>query len=146
MTRTNPPTTEPRWKTIDHTADLRVEVCGDDLSELFLNAATALTELLGVGSTGLGEHDVEISLESPGLEELMVDWLREILFYRQARGWILAQASIEQLSDNALKARACFGLRREGEEPDFEIKAVTYHGLSVDKSDRGYCAKILFDI
>ncbi len=76
----------------------------------------------------------------------MVDWLREILFYNQARGWILVRPAIEELSDTALKGRLFFGIRPDEKQPDMEIKAVTYHGLSVEKDDRGYCAKILFDI
>jgi SHS2 domain-containing protein len=145
-TRTNPPTTEPAWRVIDHTADIRVEVCGSDLEQLFLNAAQALNEILGAGEPVGADHDIEISLESPGLDELLVDWLREILFYNQTRGWVFVQAHVEHLSDTSFRANASFGLRREEDEPEFEIKAVTYHGLTVEKSDCGYCAKILFDI
>ena len=140
------PKSEKSWKLIDHTADIRLEVCGTDLQALFVNAAAALTEILGSGEAAPAEEDVEVDLESPGLDELMVDWLREILFYNQVRGWILAQSAIKELSDTALKARLSFVLRASEVQPEIEIKAVTYHGLSVEKSHRGYCAKILFDI
>jgi SHS2 domain-containing protein len=140
------PRNERRWRLIDHTADMRVEVCGSDLQELFANAAAALTELLGTGSEIRIEKEMDVTLESPGLEELMVDWLREILYYNQVSGWILAQISLEQLSHTTLKARLSFGVRRDEEPPDTEIKAVTYHGISVEKTDLGYCSRILFDI
>lgn len=145
-TRMNPRKTEPPWRIVDHTADIRVEVCGTDPPELFLNAARALTELLGSEPAPSAEHELELFLDAAGVDELMVDWLREILFYNQARGWIFARAAIQRLSDTTLTARLFFGNRQEGDEPDFEIKAVTYHGLTVEKTDAGYCAKILFDI
>ena len=140
------PKTEPLWKIIDHTADIRVEVYGNDLKQLFVNAAVALTKLLRVRAPAAAEQQVDISLESTALDELLVDWLREILFYHQARGWILVKASIDQLSETSLQAAVLFGVRSSEQEPDFEIKAVTYHGLSVEKNDRGYRAKILFDV
>ncbi len=142
----NSPRIEKSWKLIDHTADLRVEVCGTDLQELFVNAAAALTEILGAGPDLAAEKDLDVLLESGSIDELMVDWLREILFSNQVRGWILVQSTIEELSGTTLKARLSCRVRPDGEQPDIEIKAVTYHGLSVQKTDQGYCAKILFDI
>lgn len=137
---------EKRWKIIDHTADIRVEVCGTDLPNLFLNAAAALTEILGPQLDVPATEEVDVCLESPGLDELMVDWLREILFYNQARGWILVQSALDAFSDTGMRARLSFGVRPDELQPEIEIKAVTYHGLSVEKTDQGFCAKILFDI
>jgi SHS2 domain-containing protein len=145
-TMTNSPKSEKRWKLIDHTADIRLEVWGADLKELFVNAATALTEMLGAATDTPTQEHVDVGLESAGLDELIVDWLREILFYNQVRGRFLVQCTIEELSDTDLRARLTFGVRPDEEQPDIEIKAVTYHGLAVDKSDEGYCARILFDM
>jgi SHS2 domain-containing protein len=143
MTRT-PRKADRRWKLLEHTADLRIEVCGDDTRELFLNAAQALTELLGRPRDMAPETNLEVTLDSPGPEELLVDWLRELFFYNDTRGMVLDRAEFLEFSDTSLRARLFMGRRTE--EPEVDIKGVTYHGISVEKSDQGYCARVVFDI
>ncbi|MGC8605547.1 MAG: archease, partial [Desulfomonilaceae bacterium] len=36
----------PKWKLLDHPADLRIEVYGENVENLFINAGLAVTYLL----------------------------------------------------------------------------------------------------
>jgi len=134
------------WTLLDHTADVRMAVHGSSLEELFLNAARGFTSLLTRESRGLPDTDLKLSLEADSIEELLVDWLRELLFYHETRGFILVSADIEELSDTTLRANLAGRTRGPKEEPEIEIKAVTYHQLSVHKNDTGYDVTIVFDI
>jgi SHS2 domain-containing protein len=134
------------WTLLDHTADVRMAVHGSSRRELFLNAARGFTSLLTRESRGLPDTDLEFSLEADNIEELFVDWLRELLFHHETRGFILVSADIEELSDTSLKAKLAGRTRGSDEEPEIEIKAVTYHGLSIQKSHTGYAVTIVFDI
>ncbi|MBI5568607.1 MAG: archease [Desulfomonile tiedjei] len=138
--------TEKGWRFLDHIADIRMEASGRDLTELFLHAAEGLTELLGAGEHLAAEKEVELALEAGSAEELLVDWLREIHFANTTRGLVLARAHIQQISDTSLKARLLFAVRPPEEAPDIDIKGVTYHGLVVEKTDRRYLARVIFDI
>jgi SHS2 domain-containing protein len=134
------------WTLLDHTADIRMAVHGSSVGELFLNAARGFTSLLKREFRGLTDTDLEFRLEADNIEELLVDWLRELLFYHETRGFILVSADIEELSDTTLRAKLAGRTRGPEEEPEIEIKAVTYHGLSVHKNDAGYDVTIVFDI
>ncbi len=134
------------WTLLDHTADIRMAVHGSSVGELFLNAARGFTSLLTRESRGLPDTDLEFRLEADNIEELLVDWLRELLFHHETRGFILVSADIEELSDTTLRAKLAGRTRGPEEEPEIEIKAVTYHRISIHKNDTGYDVTIVFDI
>ncbi len=141
------PKGNPGWRLVDHTADLRIEVSGTTLDELFANAALALTSQLTVTVFDVFDEALTVSVEGDDYEELLVNWLREILFLNQARGFVLARLGTLELAENRI--RAVLEGRRivpDEEKPSLEIKGVTYHGLSVEKTPRGYAALVIFDI
>ncbi len=141
-----PTKTDAGWTLLDHTADIRMAVHGSSLKELFLNVARGLTNLLAPEIRGVTDTELELSLAADNVEELLVDWLRELLFHHQTRGFILVSVDIKELSETTLRAKLDGRTRGPEEEPEIEIKAVTYHGLSVQKNDSGYAVTIVFDI
>ncbi len=134
------------WKVLDHTADIMIEVRGPSLEELFLNAADAMTTVLVPCADVTEEMELEIALEADAAEELLVSWLREILYHIQTRGLVWVRGQIDDLSNTALKGKLYFGGIRPECEPEFEIKAVTYHGLSIQKQYGIYSTQVVFDI
>jgi SHS2 domain-containing protein len=141
------PKADAPWVFVDHTADIRIEARGKTIKELFVNAAAGLTALVSTESGGIPEIEMEIALDGNDYEQLLVDWLRELLFLNRARGFVLVRADVTQLAETGLVARLegrTAGPDEDG--PDGEIKAVTYHGLSIRKEGEGYSARILFDV
>lgn len=134
------------WRLIEHTADIRAEVTGSSLEELFVNAAYGLTSLLYAGPDVESETEIDLVLPGEEPEEILVDWLREILYRNRVEGLVFVGADVEESSAELFKVRAYFGSGPEGEAPEAEIKAVTYHGLTIAKNDSGLTARILFDI
>ncbi|MCL4538153.1 MAG: archease [Bacteroidetes bacterium] len=141
-----PTKTDPGWRLLEHTADIRMEVRGTSKEEFFLNAARGFTSLLVPEAGGLPDTDIELNLKADNIEELLVDWLRELLFRHETKGFILISADIAEVSATSLRANLAGRTRASEEEPEIEIKAVTYHGLSVQKNDAGYVVTIVFDI
>lgn len=123
-----------------------MEVRGKTLEGLFLNAADGLVNLLAPDPRAETDTELDVVLDSDNAENLLVDWLREILFYNQTRDFIPVQTEVVELSDKLLRAKLVGGVRLSEEEAVAEIKAVTYHGLSITKNDQGYVARIVFDI
>lgn len=140
------PTINGSWKLIEHTADIRAEVTGSSLEELFINAALGLTSLVYTGPKVHGEKEIDLVLQGEETEEVLVDWLREILYRNRAEGLVFVRADVEELTSQSLRVRAYFGTGLAEDVPEVEIKAVTYHGLTIEKSDSGFVARILFDI
>lgn len=139
----------PKWKLLDHTADVRIEVHGESLENLFLNAAQALTHLL-VGSPQHVEVTIQksLTLEGDSMDILLVDWLREILFYFSAEQFVCKDAVVRFENPNLIQAQLS-GFTTDFTDKDhdgLEIKGVTYHGLSLDETADGFVARVIFDI
>lgn len=142
---------DARWRTIEHTADLGLEVEAPTLEQLFVAGAHGLTGvLLGdeTGTTGGAAGRLtewrELAIEAPDREALLVDWLRELLYIQISEGLVFGTAEIGELQDDRLVARAGFG--RPGKPVERELKGVTYHDLEVSRRGDTWFARVVFDL
>jgi SHS2 domain-containing protein len=153
----------PHWRTVEHTADLAIEVEAPSLPELFLGGAHGLTGVLLGAESGAEVAPPpapaswrRLALEAPDREALLVDWLRELLFVQLSEGLVFAGAEIEELADTRLVARV--GFARAGGRAGAgagagraaavqrELKGVTYHDLTVRRRGGGWYARVVFDL
>ena len=63
----------------EHTADIGVRVYAQNIEELFENSAKALFSLITENKELLPNLEREITLEAENLEELLVNWLNELI-------------------------------------------------------------------
>jgi SHS2 domain-containing protein len=141
-----------RWRTIEHTADLGLEVEASTLEGLFIACAHGMTGVLMGSEGGAPDGGREatvwhtLDLRAPDIEALLVDWLRELLHIQTSEGLLFATAEFEALDEKGLVARA--GLAQP-ESPDVierELKGVTYHDLQVGRRNDSWFARIVFDL
>lgn len=135
------------YETIDHTADLGIIVKAPDINGLFSNAARAMTQLMVKGKLGEKRTVRDISLDAEDYPDLMVRWLGEILYLFAGDKLIVDSIEIKDLNPTQIKATlsvADFDPKRH--RVLREIKAVTYHGISVRKANDEWEARIIFDI
>jgi SHS2 domain-containing protein len=135
------------YEIIDHTADLGIIVKAPDVEGLFSNAAMAMTELMVKGDLGKKKTLRETSLHAQDYPDLMVRWLGEVLYLFDGEGLIVDRIEFKALSATRLEARlsmADFSPQRH--RILREIKAVTYHGISVEIKDDLWEARVIFDI
>lgn len=133
----------------DHTADIGVEIIGRTKKELFAHAAGALMDILfGPPVKNQGRlRKEEINVEGADEADLLINFLREILYLVNGGGWIVRNIEVVRCSNKRLTAE----FRLEASDPKrrvqkTEIKAVTYHGLSVVKERSGWRARVIFDV
>jgi SHS2 domain-containing protein len=152
-TRESMPDAHGEWRTIEHTADLGIEIEAVSPERLFEAAAHGLAGVLvgsEAGAVAADARSVEVwrdlTLEAPDREALLVDWLRELLHIQESEGLVLAAAEVMDLDDRKLVARA--GFRRPGEAGgvERELKGITYHDLEVRRSAAGWYARVIFDL
>ena len=136
-----------KYRLIDHTADFCIHVFGSDSKELFANAAWAMFDLITEIDSLKGMDSCNIKISGDDWSDLMVNWLREILFLWNGKELLVKTAQILSLSKNDLSAKVVF----DQYDPDrhiitTEIKAVTYHQIQVNSGPSGWEAKIIFDV
>ena len=133
---------------MEHTADVGLRVFGEDLKELFANAADGLFDLI-VADLGTirPEQAILLTVEAQDLEELFADWLRELLYLCNAEHWLFSKFEVLDIDSKRLKAR-CWGELYDPSRHawEMEIKAVTVHQLRVEEVTAGWRAQVIFDI
>lgn len=134
----------PPYKSLPHTADLRIKVFGKTKKELFANALRGMFEAI---EPAYKKDAVEIrrsvQINSKDLDALIIDFLNEVLYLSDINNEAYDKIAIERLSDQEIKA-IIFGKRVTGFRE--EIKAVTYHGAHLRKVKGRWEVEIIFDI
>ncbi len=139
-----------KYKLLNHTADIRVEVWGKTRKELFANAVTAMFDLMVDWPDQDKTKSAEVKtvkITGKDLEDTLINFLREALYLFNGQGWLVRCCEPLELTRRSIIAR----LKGEPYEPQkyllkTEIKAVTYHGLSINKISKGWRAKVVFDV
>jgi SHS2 domain-containing protein len=135
------------YKLIDHTADFGIQVYGSDSQALFTNAALALFDVITETDALRGDDSCTIRTSGADWSDLMINWLREILYLWNGKERLVKSIRILSLSENKISAKIYF----DAYKPDrhtikTEIKAVTYHQVQVKRSPSGWKARVIFDI
>ena len=146
------------FEILEHTADIGLKAYGPTIEALFVNAAAglqalALPQLDWEEDVSEPDAIAEQTLRANGAnrEELLVGWLSEVLYFIDAEGWSFGEFRIVRIGENAgewtVEGRG-IGSRRDPSSRSraVPVKAVTYHQISVRKTDDGWEAVVYFDI
>ncbi len=131
------------WEEIPHTADWAIRVWAHDLPTLFRDALSGMYALCRArpAAAGLDAAPVLLQLAAVDTESLLVAFLSEALFHLED-GRLLEVVSLSITADR-LEASV---RRLPLAHAEKEIKAVTYHGLSVRRIPEGVEAMLVFDV
>lgn len=136
-----------KYKILSHTADLRLEVYGKTLEELFMNAAEALARILS-GETKLEVKNkklkIKIKVASININSLLVDFLNEILSRSHINKAIYFVKSLK-LNEKKIELTAALAHVKVSEFAE-DVKAVTYHEANIIKAGDSYKTKLVLDI
>ena len=131
------------------TADIAFEAYGKDLNELFENSALAVEECMVKLSSLKLKEKYKINLESESIEELLYDFLSELIFIKDTEGLLFKKFKVKISKNKPFKLTAeCDGekINRDTQELLDDAKAVTKHLFEVKKIKERYIAKVIVDI
>ncbi|MEN8183623.1 MAG: archease [Myxococcota bacterium] len=134
----------------DVTSDVSFVAWGDSLEALFAAAANALlAATLAEPATVEARVEQEISLCEPDLELLLLRFLNELVFQRDARDLLLRVASLRIDADGEARLEGTLA----GERVDRarhalvgDVKAATAHGLRVGPEGHRFEARVTLDV
>jgi SHS2 domain-containing protein len=135
------------FRMLNHTADLRVKIWGSSEKDLFRNAARGMFSVITDVSKVEARKSTPVGLEADSEEELLVDWLNELIYIWQTKDMLFSEFKIDEMNETHLKAQALGEkFNKEKHQLKREIKAATYHGLKIVPDKRGKSAEIIFDV
>ncbi len=132
------------YEFLEHTADVGLRAWGASLEECFEQATWALAAIIGIDRPGSGAR-IDIEIEAGDTEALLVDWLSEVLYLHDARDATVAGVELRSVADHV--AAGWIELeRRRGRAQGTQVKAVTYHRLSVARREGRFVAEVYLDV
>jgi SHS2 domain-containing protein len=135
------------FELFEHTADLGLRIKARTLAELLAEAGRGLLAMLVANPEAVQpvqSKSIQLGAEEP--KYLLFDWLNELLYAFETDRLLLCQFDVH-FEDGRLSA-TCRGepMDSKRHEMDHEVKAITYHGLSVDQQNGTWIAEVIVDI
>lgn len=136
-----------RFELLDHTADTGIIVYADSLQSLFETAGEALFYIITDLKKVKPRIERRIEVKTKPLERLMVDWLSDLLYLYDVEHLLFKEFKVESLDEDGLKAKVKGEVYQEGTHIiKTGVKAVTYHQIEVCKENKGWRARVIFDL
>ena len=138
---------QKKYRILSRSSDLLIKVFGGTHAELFANSAFALFDLI----TDIGKVEIRerLSLEVEGVnrDDLMVNWMRELLYLYQGSGYLLREFLVHEARDNYVRGEVC-GEKFDPDRHEIQrdIRAVAYHQSRMDKTGDQWTAQVIFEL
>jgi len=142
-----------RFEILEHPADVGFLAYGESLVELFENAALAMCSLACAPEKIEERLERMVDAHAADIESLLYAWLTETLFIMDAEQIVCRRVDIEKFSEpkNGMAGEA-IGVAR-GEKFDRArhhagtyIKAVTLHQFQIERTAKGFRARVFLDL
>ena len=133
-----------KYKFLKHTADIKFQVYGKTLNEIFENAVLAVSEYISRGAKIKSAKGKVIEVAGTDIENLLYNFLDELIYLLDAENFIVVKSEVF-IRGNNLRAEL-FGddvSNYKGLDP---IKAATYSEMYVKKTADGWEAQVVMDV
>ena len=131
------------------TADLGVEAKGKSLEEAFKEGAKGLYNIMVDIDKVDKREAVEFEVEGESLEELLYNFLNELLFYTDVDNLVFSDFDIKIEKDDNYRLRCtAYGEKIDKEKHNIkeEVKAVTYHKMEIKQENDGWKIRYIVDL
>src|ERR671923_2002085 len=136
-----------RYRITPRQSELAVKVVGSSQADLFANSAFALFDVM----TDVDKIEVKdrlpLEVEGADRDDLMVNWMRELLYLYQGSGYLLREFDIREAKDTLVKAEVC-GEKIDPDRHEIrkEIHGIAYHQSRMQKTGDQWTAQLTFEI
>ena len=136
-----------KYRITKHQNELAVRITGNSQADLFVNSGCALFDVMAnTGEIEVKEH-LPLEVEGADRDELIVNWLRELLYLYQAGGYLLKDFKITEVKDTIVKAEVC-GEKIDPDRHEIkqEIATVAEHKSRMQKTGNQWVAQVIFEL
>ena len=139
--------TPKKYRLTRNQSELAVRVVGDSQADLFANSATALFDVMADIEKIEIKERIPLEVEGTDRDDLMVNWMRELLYLYQGSGYLLKEFKIHAVKDSIVKAEVC-GEKIDPDRHEIkqEIGAVAFHKSRMQKTGSQWIAQVIFEI
>ncbi len=135
------------YRFLPHTADIKVAIEAASFEELLADATDIMRGLLAGEGRVDAREERQVSASGADPSEVFLRYLQELLYLFETEGFLPAWVETERFTGNEVAARVggeVYDPARHEHQP--EVKAVTRHGLTVERRHDGWYAEVVFDV
>jgi SHS2 domain-containing protein len=138
---------QKKYRVTTRQSELAVKVMGDSQADLFANSALALFDVMTDIEKVETKERLPLEVEGTDRDDLMVNWMRELLYLYQTSGFLLKEFQIREVTDTLVKAEVC-GEKIDPDRHDIkkEIAAVAYNQSRMHKTGDQWTAQLIFEL
>ena len=138
-----------KYRFLRHTADAKFQAFGYTLEEAFCNAALATASLMWEWQKVEKKIKYSVDVTGNDLEQLLVNFLEEILYLLDTRMFLLGSAEIVEIKkkEAGYFLEACFWGDKSSDLYKIfgEAKAITYNEIRIESND-SYKLQVVVDV
>ncbi|MEZ5359157.1 MAG: archease [Candidatus Zixiibacteriota bacterium] len=132
-------------------ADIGIDVTADSLEELFIAAAEGLTAIAISSVAGNESRQTTVRLSADSREQLLVDWLSELIYLFDADGFVSQEFAVKIKAGEGPTVELSAEIRGRGFNPEtdtarHDVKAVTYYKLAIKDDGGKMTCHVVFDL
>ena len=136
-----------KYRLTTRQSELAVRVVGNSQADLFANSAFALFDVMSDIETIEIKDRLPLEVEGADRDDLLVNWMRELLYLYQGSGYLLKEFQIWEVKDTLVKAEVCGEkINPDRHEIKQEIATVAYHQSRMAKTGNQWTAQLIFEV
>ena len=146
------------------TSDVKFEAYGSTASELFENAALALSSVMCSVRNVRSKDSIDVFVEGKDMQDLFFNWLGEVIalvdihsmFFSDFKvkiqgnsqsGRVTTAGAVRPVGGGRQLKATCFGEKAKPKNSLTVVKSVTYHEFKLEGDDKsGWKASVVLDI
>ena len=130
-----------------HQSEIAVRVIGNSQADLFINSAFALFDVMVDIQAIENKERLPLEVEGTDRDDLMVNWVRELLYLYHSSGYLLREFQVREVKDTIVRAEVC-GEKIDPDRHEIkqEISSIAFHKSRMEKTGNQWTAHLIFEI
>ncbi len=138
---------EKNYRTVNRPSELLLKVSGKTQAELFANSAFALFDLMTDVEKIELEENLPLEVEGVDRDDLMVNWMRELLYLFQGSGYLLREFQVHEVKEDYVRGE----VGGEKYDPDRheihrDIRSIAFQQSRIEKTGDQWIAQVIFEL
>ncbi len=135
------------FELFEHTADIGIRVRSETLETLFAEAARGLFSVIAANLDAVRPlQEMALKIGGNRHDDLLFDWLDELLYSFDTKHLLLGEFAVTIGAKGLTAVVRGEPIDAARHELHTEVKAITYHGLKVEREGDGWLAEVIVDI
>lgn len=133
-----------KFKFLEHTADIKFQIFGKNLGEIFENSALAISKIYSKTKKISAKKKKKITIKGKDNEALLYNFIEELIFLVDSEDFVVSKARVK-VKENSLTADIYGDDVKNYKDLD-QIKSSTYHEMYIKKTKKGWEAQTVVDV